>query len=118
MNIEEYREYCLAKKGAEECMPFDDTSVVIKVLGKMFTLISLERNGCVVLKCESNYALELREHYEAIEPAFHFNKKYWNQLWLDRGLGDGLVRRLVDHSIEEAIKKVPKKLQKEYLSKS
>ena len=42
MDIETVREYCLQKKGTEECLPFDDTTLVIKVMGKMFILIDLE----------------------------------------------------------------------------
>lgn len=42
MNIEEFREYCLAVKGAEECMPFDNQTLVYKVMGKMFTYVSLQ----------------------------------------------------------------------------
>ena len=37
MNIEELREYCLSVKGATECMPFDEDTLVFKVMGKMFT---------------------------------------------------------------------------------
>jgi len=39
MNIEEYREYCLSVKGATECMPFDEHTLVFKVMDKMFTLL-------------------------------------------------------------------------------
>ena len=32
MNVETVREYCLSKKGATESFPFDDVSLVIKVM--------------------------------------------------------------------------------------
>ena len=41
MNIEELREYCLSVKGATECMPFDEDTLVFKVMGKMFTYTGL-----------------------------------------------------------------------------
>ena len=38
MNIEEIREYCLSKKGVTEGFPFDETTLVFKVMDKMFVL--------------------------------------------------------------------------------
>ena len=67
MNVERAREYCLNKKGTIECLPFDDVSLVIKVMGKMFALIDLESANTIALKCDPEYALELRERYTAIE---------------------------------------------------
>jgi len=43
MNIEAFREYCLSKKGVTEHFPFDETTLVFKVMGKMFALTGLER---------------------------------------------------------------------------
>ncbi len=40
-NIEETRDYCLSKKCVEETFPFDNDTLVFKVLGKMFLLTSL-----------------------------------------------------------------------------
>ncbi|MEG1580939.1 MAG: MmcQ/YjbR family DNA-binding protein [Bacteroidaceae bacterium] len=114
MNIEEARDYCLAQKRAEECMPFDENTIVVKVMGRMFMLMSLERGSCITLKCEPSRAVELRERYKGIEPAWHFNKKYWNQIWLDRDVSDDLVKELIDHSLCEVLKRFSKKKQQEY----
>jgi len=43
MNIEDYRTYCLNKKGVTEHFPFDNDTLVFKVLGKVFALASLKR---------------------------------------------------------------------------
>ena len=114
MNVERAREYCLNKKGTIECLPFDDVSLVIKVMGKMFALIDLESANTIALKCDPEYALELRERYTAIEGAYHFNKKYWNQVSLQGDIDDKLILSLIDHSYEEVIKKFTRKLKKEY----
>lgn len=58
--------------------------------------------------------LELREHYAAIEGAYHFNKKYWNQVFLDGDVDDKLLKQLIDHSMEEVLKKFTKKMRTEY----
>lgn len=114
MDIETVREYCLGKKGTEECMPFDDESLVIKVMGKMFILINLNGSNLIALKCNPEYAIELREHHPGIEGAYHFNKKYWNQVTLDGIVDEKLIKHLIDHSYEEVIKKFTKKLRAEY----
>lgn len=114
MDIETAREYCLAKKAVTECLPFDDTSLVMKVMNKMFVLIDLESANIIMMKCDPEYALELREQYSSIEGAYHFNKKYWNQIFLDGDADDKLIKHLIDHSYEEVLKKFTKKLRAEY----
>ena len=74
MNVETVREYCLNKKGVTESFPFDDVSLVVKVMNKMFALIDLEEANHIALKCDPEKAIELREHYSGIEGAYHFNK--------------------------------------------
>lgn len=71
MDIETAREYCLAKKAVTECLPFDEYSLVMKVMDKMFVLIDLEGSNKISMKCDPDYAIELREHYSAIEGAYH-----------------------------------------------
>ena len=115
MNIEEAREYCLSLKNVTECFPFDDVSLVFKVEGKMFLLLPLDAvEPCVSLKCSTDYVEDLRERYTAVEGAWHFNKKYWNQVVLDRDLDDKLIKKLIDHSYDEVIKKFPQKLRAKY----
>ena len=46
--------------------------------------------------------------YSAIEPAWHFNKKYWNQ-HLYAALDDEVVMHLIDHSYDEVVKKFSRK---------
>lgn len=114
MDIETAREYCLSKKASLECFPFDEYNLVMKVMGKMFAVINLDKPDMIDLKCDPEYALELRERYSAVEGAWHFNKKYWNQVFFDRDADDKLIKHLIDHSYEEVLKKFTKKLRAEY----
>lgn len=114
MDVETAREYCLSKKQVSEGFPFDRTSLVLKVMDKMFALIDLEKCEHISLKCDPEYAVELRERYSSIDGAYHFNKKYWNQVRLDGDANDELIRRLIDHSYEEVLKKFTRKLRAEY----
>ena len=115
MDIEELRDYCLSLKNSTECFPFDEVSLVFKVEGKMFGLMPLDSDDPhISVKCSTQFVDELRDHFNAVEPAFHFNKKYWNQVSLQGDIDDKLILSLIDHSYEEVIKKFTRKLKKEY----
>lgn len=114
MDIESAREYCLGIKGCEESFPFDEQTLVFKVMGKMFAVLMLENPDVIVLKCDAAYAEELRDRHCAVEPAWHFNKKYWNQIRFNADVGDGLIYRLIDHSLDEVVKKFTRKMKAEY----
>lgn len=114
MNVESVREYCLQKKATIECLPFDEYSLVIKVMDKMFALIDLEKANSVTLKCDPEYAIELRERYTGIVGAYHFQKKYWNQIFFDMDVEDKLIREMIDHSYNEVLKKFTRKKRAEY----
>jgi len=112
MNIEELREYCLGKKGVTEEFPFDEDTLVFKVMGKMFLLTGLDKEFTINLKCDPEKALVLREKYHAVQPGFHMNKKHWNTVRIDGSLSDELIFRWIDESYDLVKKKLPKNLQK------
>ncbi len=111
MNIEEIREYCISKKCVEETFPFDEDTLVFKVLGKMFLLISLSEPNSFNVKCEPERCVELREQYSEIIPGWHMNKKMWNTVYVDGSLPRKLLLELIDHSYDEVVKGMPKKTQ-------
>ncbi len=112
MNIEAFQEYCLSKKGVEADFPFDEETLTFKVLGKIFAITGLENEEFRVnLKCDPEWAVELRESYEDIIPGWHMNKKHWNTVYFERGLEDGILQQLIDHSYDLVVNKLPKKQQ-------
>lgn len=111
MNIEEIQEYCLSKKAVEETFPFDEDTLVFKVLGKMFLLISLTESNRFNVKCNPERAIELRERYAEIIPGWHMNKTMWNTVYVDGSLPKKLIVELIDHSYDEVVKGMPKKTQ-------
>ena len=115
MNIEEFRQYCIDKKGVTEEFPFDEVTLVFKVMGKMFALAPLERLPPQVnLKCDPDRAAELRETYDGvIMPGYHMSKVHWNTLYLQQ-LPAGLIKELVDHSYDLVVQKLPKKIKEEW----
>ena len=118
MHIDQIREYCLSKKAASESFPFDENTLVFKVLGKMFALVPLERwekgEPSINLKCDPEYAIELREQYESVYAGFHMNKKHWNTVDIgSSSLKPKLVFEFIDHSYEMVIKSMTKKMKEE-----
>lgn len=130
MNIEEVREYCLSLHlKVEECSPFADLGhldVAFTIAGKIFAYLCVpEGPSCihndeaelVVPKCNPEKAIELREAFPGlVEPAWHWNKKYWNQVRYAQ-LPHEKLQELIFHSFNEVIQKLPKKLRTELASK-
>lgn len=115
MNIELFREYCLAKKGVTEDFPFDEVTLCLRVSGKIFAITGLDSERFKVnLKCEPDFALELREHHPEVQPGWHMNKTNWNTVDFEGDLGEQLLRQLIDHSYEQVVKTL-KKAEKEAL---
>lgn len=113
MNIEEFRDYCIRKPGVTEEFPFDEYTLVFKVMGKMFALTNLEGDWNLALKCDPDRAIALREQYPAIRPGYHMNKVHWNTVLMDGSLNDSLVWELIDHSYDLVVAKLPSKLRSE-----
>ena len=114
MDIESIREYCLSLPKVTEDFPFDDTTLVFRIGGKIFAMMDLEDASRLTLKSDPNQALILRDKYSEISGAWHMNKKYWNQLNLYGQLSDTLVKQLIRHSYSEVVKKFPKRRQQEF----
>ena len=113
MNIEDARTYCLSKQNATEDFPFDETTLAFRVENRIFAITDLGNTKWFCVKCDADYAVELRESHPQIQPAWHMNKKYWNQLDIAH-LDDALFYHLVDHSYDEVLKKLPKKTRTKY----
>ena len=116
MDIEYFREYCLSKKAVTESFPFDESTLVFKVAGKMFALVALERNPIFVnLKCIPEYAAELRENFpDFVFEAYHMNKLYWNSVVIDCGIPESMIIELTDLSYSLVVAKLPLRVKREF----
>jgi predicted DNA-binding protein (MmcQ/YjbR family) len=113
MNIEELRDYCLLKPGATESFPFGPETLVFKVYGKMFLVIGLDEANRFSVKCDPEWAVELRERYTEVQPGYHMNKKMWNTVYMDGSLTRKQLCEMMDHSYTEVVKGLPKKIREE-----
>ena len=110
MNVEDIRTYTLSKENVEEGFPFGQETLVFKVNGKIFLLVSLDSQPLQFnAKCDPERAIELREEYACIIPGYHMNKKHWNTVIIDRTLTGKQLKEQIDHSYNLVCK--PKKKQ-------
>lgn len=115
MHIEEFREYCLQKKGVTEGLPFGPGVLVMKVMNKMFALAALDSEVFTVnLKCDPERVEELRAEYEEIQPGYHMNKQHWNTVSFEGSLEERFLLEMIDHSYDLIVAKLPKKVKAEW----
>ncbi len=114
MHLEDIRSFCLLKKGVTEDFPFDEETLVFKVMGKMFLLMNInEPEISVNVKCDPETAIELREKYESVQPGYHMNKKYWNTVNYTGEFSEKEFYKMIDHSYQEVIKGMTRKMREE-----
>ena len=116
MTIDFIRDHCLLKKAVTEEFPFDEHTLVFKVLGKMFLMAPLKKweagEASITLKCDPDYTLELRETYESIYAGPYVSNKHWNTLALFKNeLEPPFVKELIDHSYDMVVKGMTKKMR-------
>ena len=114
MHIEALRDYCLSLPKVTEDFPFDESTLVFRVGGKIFLLTDIDEGKSFNAKCDPERAIELRETYpDAIFPGYHMNKKHWNTVWLDGQLDPALLLDLMKHSYDLILKSLPAKKREE-----
>jgi len=112
INPESFLDYCLTKRGVSETFPFDETTLVMKVLNKMFAITDLEEEFSITLKAKPEDVIKLTERYENIRGAYHFNKKHWINIKITGSISDAFIKNLIDNSYNLVISGMTKKQQK------
>ena len=118
MDIIEFREYCLSLPDAEETLPFDDSTLVYKVGGRMFAMLALEAPDHFAVKCDPDRAVILRDRHPQVTAGWHLNKRHWNDIRFEGDLSDEALRGEVRHSYMLVVRKnvTPKALRQQILS--
>ncbi len=109
MDLKEFKNYCLSKKGVTENFPFDDETLVLKVGSKMFALTNINKPVLEMnLKCDPLMAQDLRKEYSSIKPGYHMNKTHWNTVTADGTIPEDKILFLIDLSYDLVYKGLTK----------
>ncbi|MCM0647351.1 MmcQ/YjbR family DNA-binding protein [Clostridium swellfunianum] len=109
MNLEQFKSYCLSKKGVSEAFPFDEETLVLKVGSKMFALTNINKPILEVnLKCDPFMSQDLRKEYSSIKPGYHMNKTHWNTVTVDGTVPEDKLLFLIDLSYDLVFKSLKK----------
>lgn len=104
------RRFCLGLPGAEETFPFNRTTSVFKVGGKVFAISAVADDPLrVSVKCDPELARGLRAAHDAIQPGYHLNKQHWNTITIDGSLPDRMVRDMVEDSWDLVVDGLPRR---------
>lgn len=118
MDIEHVRDYTLSLNGVTEDQPFGDDNITFRVEGKIFLCLWLGTGNYNVDNDNLRFACkltperneELRELYENITPAFHWNKKHWSDVYFEQMEPDfvmGIIRESYGVIVGKMKKKTP-----------
>ena len=113
MYIDEYRDFCLAFPGVTETFPFDEKTLVFKVMNKMFALTDVDSFDFINLRSSEEGCIDLRERYSGIKPGYHMNKKLWNSVYTDGSVDDDMIYQLIRESYDIIVSGLTKKLKEE-----
>lgn len=114
MDLEDYRNFCLGLPFTEETFPFDETALVYKVFGKMYTLTSIDTFSIITVKAKPEDVLELCERYPNINPGYHMNKKHWISISVNGSISDNFIKNLIKNSYKLVVNSLPKKIKLQY----
>ncbi len=109
MTIERLKTKLLSKKRAVETYPFDEVTLVVKVMNKMFALVAVDQMPLQInLKCDPDDAQVLRNIYPSIIPGYHMNKEHWNTIILDGSVPEEVLDKLIEDSFRLVVKGLKK----------
>ncbi len=109
MDFDTLKNYLTGKPGAIVDFPFDTTTLVVKVCGKMFALVGINNTPLRLnLKCDPVKAEFLRSHYHAVIPGYHMNKRHWNTVILDGSIPGSEILSMIDDSYALVVQALPK----------
>ena len=111
MNLDHFRKHCLSLKGTTEQLPFNENTLVFKVMGEMMEIVNMMTFEFTNLKCDPEKAIVLREEHSEVTSAWHMNKKHWNSVSFMGDLSDQKIENWVTDSYNLVVKNMPKKLQ-------
>lgn len=113
MNVEQIRNFALLLPKVTEDLPFGPDLLAFRIGGKIFLTMSLtSEEPKITLKLTPALSEKLREQYDCIVPAFHWNKKHWNDVYFEQ-IQDLLTKDLIQRAYTLVFSGLPNKIKDE-----
>lgn len=113
-SIADLRAACAALPHSQETFPFDMTTLVFKVGGKMYALTDITAESpSLSLKVKPQRGDELRAEYRSMTPGYHLNKRHWITVKLDGSVPDALLAELLRDSHALVVKGLTRSVRAE-----
>jgi len=90
--------------------------LIYKIMGKMFAILSTRGTEGVIVKCDPEQVLFLREQYEGVGHRSHLDPRHWISIRLDSDVPVGEIERCISDSYKLVCSKLTKKQQSELAS--
>lgn len=109
MKLRQILDYCRKKKGTTEDFPFDESTLCVRVSGKIYMLVDITSDPLRLnLKCDPEKSIRLRDEYFSIQPGYHMDKKHWNTINYDASISPEFLEELIDESYDLVKSKLKK----------
>ena len=115
MNIEEFREYCMAMDGVAEKTPFGkfarryESILVFYVLDHMFCFVDMDDFTSVTVKSTPDEVEDIRMSHTSVSNSLNQSLKHWIQLNLNGDIPDSEIYDLVKRAYDIVRAKYTKK---------
>ncbi|MBB5234543.1 MmcQ/YjbR family DNA-binding protein [Deinococcus budaensis] len=97
--VTDVRRACALLPGSRETFPFDATTLVFKVAGKMYALTDLTADPPTLsLKVRPGDGEALRAAYPGVRPGYHLDKRHWVTVTLNGTVPQRVVGELLKGS--------------------
>lgn len=111
MTIQDVRDHILSLNPNITENLFADHWLSWRIGGKWFALTELDvEEPWISIKLPPQVGAQLRERYNAVRPAYHMNKKHWNDLIL-HSLPDDFIKEHINQSFNIVFHTLPKATQ-------
>ncbi len=94
---------------SESSYPFGPEALVYKIMGKIFALVAQGSEKLrVTFKCTPADGETLINHFQAITPGYHMNKRHWITIDLDSDVDINMLKDLASRSYDLVVSKLTK----------
>ena len=79
-------------------LPFDSHREPVEGVVNLMNIEEIRDYAVFNVKCDPEYAIEVREQYSSVRPGYYMNKKHWNTIIADAKFTSAQLQLFIDDS--------------------